>query len=49
MNLMAGFQGMRYSELLGQILLAAVERLGITAKPAQAIAAPGNGHAVAAE
>ena len=33
MNLMAGFQGMRYSELLGQILLAAVERLGITAKP----------------
>ena len=36
MNIMAGFQGMRYSELLGQILLAAVERLGITAKPAQA-------------
>ena len=26
MNIMAGFQGMRYSELLGQILLAAVER-----------------------
>ena len=48
MNIMAGFQGMRYSELLGQILLAAVERLGITAKPAQATA-NGNGHAVAAE
>src|SRR5207344_493292 len=43
MNIMAGFQGMRYSELLGQILLAAVERLGITAKPAQA-AINGNGH-----
>ncbi len=50
MNIMAGFQGMRYSELLGQILLAAVERLGITAKPAQAIAnGNGHGHAVAAE
>jgi D-alanine-D-alanine ligase len=48
MNLMAGFQGMRYSELLGQILQAAVERLGVTAKPAQA-AVNGNGHAVAAE
>jgi hypothetical protein len=48
MNLMAGFQGMRYSELLSQILLAAVERLGITAKPAQA-AAGSNGHAIAAE
>jgi hypothetical protein len=48
MNLMASFQGMRYSELLGQILLAAVERLGITAKPAQ-VTANGNGHAVAAE
>ncbi len=34
-NLMAGFQGMRYSELLGQILAAAVERLAIVAKPAQ--------------
>ena len=34
MNIMAGFQGMRYSELLGQILQAAVERLGIVAKPA---------------
>jgi D-alanine-D-alanine ligase len=47
---MAGFQGMRYSELLGQILQAAVERLGITAKPAaQQAAANGNGHQVAAE
>ena len=33
LNLMAGFQGMRYTELLGQILSAAVERLSITAKP----------------
>jgi D-alanine-D-alanine ligase len=51
MNIMAGLQGMRYSELLGQILQVAVERLGITGKPAQVqIAAPGgNGHAVAAE
>jgi D-alanine-D-alanine ligase len=37
-NLMAGFQGMRYAEMLGQILAAAEERLGIVAKlqPAQA-------------
>src|SRR5262249_43932657 len=50
MNIMAGCQGMRYSELLAQILLAGVERLGITAKPAQApAAAGGNDHAVAAE
>ena len=36
-NLMAGFAGLRYSELLGQILAAAVERLSIVAKaPAQA-------------
>ena len=43
------FAGMRYSELLGQILLAAVERLGITAKPAATqTATNGNGHAVAA-
>jgi D-alanine-D-alanine ligase len=35
-NLMAGFAGMRYSELLGQILAAAVERQSIMAKqPAQ--------------
>ncbi len=33
MNIMAGFQGMRYSELLGQILQAAVERLGVVGKP----------------
>ncbi len=44
----AGFQGMRYSELLGQILVAAVERLGITAKPATTQAANGNGHGHAA-
>jgi len=52
MNIMAGFQGIRYSEFLGQILQAAVERLGITAKPAaqpQAATANGNGHQVAAE
>jgi D-alanine-D-alanine ligase len=35
-NLMAGFAGMRYSELLGQILAAAVERLSIVGKPASA-------------
>ncbi len=33
LNIMAGWQGMRYSELLGQILQAAVERLNIVAKP----------------
>jgi D-alanine-D-alanine ligase len=52
MNIMAGFQGTRYSELLGHILQAAVERLGITAKPAQlqpTVTTGGNGHAVAAE
>jgi D-alanine-D-alanine ligase len=32
---MAGFAGMRYSELLGHILAAAVERLSIVAKPQQ--------------
>jgi D-alanine-D-alanine ligase len=31
-NLMASFQGMRYSEFLGQILQAAVERLNIVAR-----------------
>jgi D-alanine-D-alanine ligase len=31
-NLMASFQGMRYSELLGQILQAALERLNIVAR-----------------
>ena len=30
LNIMAGFQGTRYSELLGQILAAAVERLNIS-------------------
>jgi len=45
---MAGFQGMRYSELLAQILQAAVERVGVVAKPAAQPLA-GNGHAVAAE
>jgi D-alanine-D-alanine ligase len=33
LNIMAGFQGMRYPELLAQILQAAVERLNIVAKP----------------
>lgn len=33
LNIMAGLQGMRYSEFLGQILQAAVERLNIVAKP----------------
>ena len=45
LNIMAGFQGMRYSELLGLILQAAVERLGVTARAAtvspHAIAAAG--------
>ena len=51
MNLMASFQGMRYSEMLAQILQAAVERLGVTAKPAAAQPGTSNGqsHAVAAE
>jgi D-alanine-D-alanine ligase len=30
---MAGFAGFRYSELLGQILAAAVERYNIVGKP----------------
>jgi D-alanine-D-alanine ligase len=33
LNIMAGWQGMRYPELLAQILQAAVERLNIVAKP----------------
>jgi D-alanine-D-alanine ligase len=33
LNLMAGYAGIRYSELLQQILTAAEERLGIVAKP----------------
>jgi D-alanine-D-alanine ligase len=48
MVLMAGLQSMRYADMLGQILQAAVERIGVTAKPAQ-VAVNGNGHAVAAE
>src|SRR5262249_57025074 len=48
-NIMAGFQGMRYAELLSEILQAAVERLGIVAKPVQAAAGNGHGHSVAAE
>ncbi len=32
MNVMAAFAGMRYSDFLGQILQAAVERTGVTAK-----------------
>ncbi len=39
LNLMAGFGGMRYAEMLGQILAAAEERLGIVAKPQTAQAA----------
>jgi D-alanine-D-alanine ligase len=49
---MAGFAGIRYSEMLGQILQAAVERLGVVGKPALQQAGTitsGNGHAVAAE
>jgi D-alanine--D-alanine ligase len=42
LNIMAGFQGMRYTELLSQILAAAEERLGIVAKP-QVVSAMGNG------
>ena len=38
-NLMAGFQGTRYAEMLAQILAAAEERLGIVAKPQKAQAA----------
>jgi D-alanine-D-alanine ligase len=39
LNIMAGFQGMRYSELLGHILQSAVERCGVTAKVAVAVGA----------
>jgi D-alanine-D-alanine ligase len=38
LNLMAGFQGMRYSEMLGLILQAAIERTGATAKVQQVVA-----------
>lgn len=40
MNLMAGFSGLRYTDFLGQILAAAVERYGIVARP-QIIASGG--------
>jgi D-alanine-D-alanine ligase len=49
MNLMASFQGLRYSEMLGQILQAAVERVGVTARPAAQTVHNGNGHSMAAE
>ena len=46
LNIMAGFQGVRYAELLGQILGAAEERIGVITKLQQASAATvGNGHA----
>jgi D-alanine-D-alanine ligase len=44
LNIMAGFSGMRYSELLRQILQAAEERLGIVAKPQAAVVAHTNGN-----
>jgi D-alanine-D-alanine ligase len=43
LNIMAGFQGMRYAELLAQILAAAEERLGIVAKLQPAQPVTGNG------
>jgi D-alanine-D-alanine ligase len=43
LNIMAGFQGMRYTELLSQILAAAEERLGIIAKLQAAQPVTGNG------
>ncbi|MFZ4809184.1 MAG: methyltransferase domain-containing protein [Hyphomicrobiaceae bacterium] len=39
LNIMAGFQGMRYAELLGQILQSAEERLGIQRKTLAAASA----------
>lgn len=41
LNLMAGFAGIRYCELLGQILAAAVERYNIVGKPQVMAAGPG--------
>ncbi len=38
LNIMAGFAGIRYAELLGQILAAAEERLGIVARPQVTVA-----------
>ena len=50
LNIMAGFQGMRYTELLQLILQAAEERLGIVAKPQLAqVTAAGNGATAAAQ
>jgi D-alanine-D-alanine ligase len=47
-NIMAGFQGIRYTELLSQILAAAEERAGIVAKPQiMALPSTGNGHSMA--
>ena len=46
-NIMAGFAGMRYSEMLGQVLAAAVERYNIVGKP-QVIAANGTAQSDAA-
>jgi D-alanine-D-alanine ligase len=43
-NIMAGFAGIRYSELLGQVLAAAVERHSIVGKP-QVATAPGQSDA----
>ena len=43
LNIMAGFQGIRYTELLSQILAAAEERAGIVAKPQLALTAASNG------
>jgi D-alanine-D-alanine ligase len=49
--IMAGFAGIRYTEMLGQILQAAVERTGVLARAtarqqsAQHAASAGNGHA----
>lgn len=43
LNIMAGFQGIRYAELLAQILGAAEERLGIIAKLQAAAPAASNG------
>ncbi len=40
LNLMAGYAGFRYSELLQQILTAAEERLGIVARPQVAVPEP---------
>ena len=43
LNIMAGFQGIRYAELLAQILGAAEERLGISAKLQATAPAASNG------